>query len=223
MKSSERTEIPSWARGLVDHDGLDRIREAVARVETRTSAEIVPLLVRGSSATGHVPLMLFLFLLLLAWAALPFLTIFVPECPLWIWEAVSFVFAWGVAFVLKGRLALQRWLTPRADQIASVDRRALLEFHVGDVKATEKRTGILIMASILEHRAVIIADESIDRVVPNDTWQSAIQVLLSKTREGDFAGGMVSAVEKLGEILHPRFPAGDVNPNELENGLRIKP
>jgi len=214
--------LPHWAHKLVDAKGLERIREAVDRVEKRTSAEIVPMLVRSSHPAGHVPVVLFLVLLLGAWSVMPVWLAFVPEWPIWIWEAASLLFAAAVSFLLKDLPVFHRWFTPRADQALSVERRALLEFHLGHMDTTENRTGVLIMASLHERRAVVLADRAIDQQVSGNAWQTAIEILLTKTHGGDFTGGMVAAIELLGELLEPRFPAGPDKKDQLADGLVIK-
>jgi uncharacterized membrane protein len=57
-------ELPTWALELLGADGAGRIETAIADAESRTSGEIVPILVRRSSTIGHVPLIAFSLLLL---------------------------------------------------------------------------------------------------------------------------------------------------------------
>jgi len=217
-----RSDIPFWARRLVNDEGLKRISEAVARVEKRTSAEIVPMLVHSCSTTGHVSWILFLALLMLSWLILPRFMVFTPEWPEWIWEVWSFIGAAVLTMVLSRSMRVRRWLTTDFDQILSVERRALLEFHVTQVQETEHRTGVLIMASALERRAIVIADRAIDERLPKSTWSEAVRLLISKTKQGDFAGGMVAAIEALGSRLEKAFPARPDEKAELHDALIIK-
>ena len=53
-------ELPRWAHRILGNDGAERIEAAIAEAESRTSGEIVPILVRRSSTVGHVPLVCFI-------------------------------------------------------------------------------------------------------------------------------------------------------------------
>ncbi len=217
------TTVPAWAKYLLDDEGLERIHVAVAKVEKHTSAEIVPMLVSNSSTTGHVPWILFLVLLMFTWTVLPRLMMLTPfDVPFWLVDIVAVAIAVGGTWVLSRSARIRHLLTPRFDQLLSVERRALLEFHLARIRETEQRTGILIMASSLERRAIVIADKTIDERLPKATWDNVIAILLEKTKAGNFADGMVAALEALGAHLEPVFPPAHDNKDELENGLIIK-
>jgi len=217
------TSVPAWAKHLINDDGLRRIHEAVAEVEKHTSAEIVPMLVSNSSTTGHVPWVLFLVLMMTTGVLVPQLALLTAlEIPYWLLEVVALLLAVLGTWALARLPSIRHWLTPRFDQLLSVERRALLEFHLAQVHDTEHRTGILIMASSLERRAIVIADKSIDERLPKATWDNVIATLLEKTKAGNFADGMVAALEALSVHLEPVFPPAVANKDELENGLIIK-
>ncbi len=154
-------ELPSWARSVLGHDGAERIERAIADAESRTSGEIVPLLVRRSSTVGHVPLVSFTLLLL---------CVFLSDLPAHLADLGGPYLAWlGGCWLLAGGLALgvsrldvvQRLLTPRIDQMQQVDLRAQIEFYELEMSQTQDRTGILLLVSLMEHRAVVLADHSI--------------------------------------------------------------
>jgi putative membrane protein len=221
--SQAAISVPAWAKHLIDDDGLRRIHDAVTKVEKHTSAEIVPMLVSHSSTTGHVPWVLFLFLMMLTGVLVPQLAVFTAlEIPYWLFEIVALVLAIVGTWTFASMPYVRHWLTPRLDQVLSVERRALLEFHLAQVQDTEHRTGILLMVSSLERRAIVIADKSIDERLPKATWDNVIAILLEKTKAGNFADGIVAALEALIIHLEPVFPPAHDNKDELENGLIIK-
>jgi putative membrane protein len=226
---SSTSDSLNWARQLVDEQGEQRIRAAVERVEARTSAEIVPLLVRDSICTGHVPWLLFFIFLFTSFLGLSFFNELLIEAdiPDGVLEFAAFGVSAALAYFCRNSAFFKRRLTSRHDQLISVERRALLEFHLAHVEATENRTGILIMASALERRAVVLADRAINEKIPVDVWNDVVEILVSRTRNGQFAEGMVAAIEKLGEHLSENFSSETgsnqvARKNELDNGLVIK-
>ncbi len=210
----------SWSERLVNSAGIEKIHEAVLATEAKTSAEIVPMVVRSSSLTGHVAWILFLFFLVCYWAVAAQLR---PQFSVLLMDACGLILSGLLAWLLSRATWVQRICTPKSDQLLGVQHRALLEFHLSRINTTENHTGVLIFVSILERQAVILADESIAQRFPEKTWQELIDHLLRETRQGDFAAGMCAAIENLGEILPSEFPPlGGRAPHELADRLVIK-
>ncbi len=211
-----------WVHRLVGEKGLERIRVAVREAESQTSAEIVPMIVHRSIAIGHVPWLVFLVSLLIFWGSLPFLLDLVPYGQAWHWELVAVIVS-GLISIPIGRLSwVARLLTPASDERESVDRRALLEFHLAEIASTQQRTGVLIFVSLLEHRAVVLTDRTIAQKFPSETWRKLIEELIVEIRKGDFTGGMCAAIGSLGKTLAREFPALPGDRNELSNRLVVK-
>lgn len=214
-----------WVIKLIDEAGHQRIREAVQRTEKRTSAEIVPMIVRGSMSSGHVPWLLFFILLISAWLVLPVLAENSPslsEMPDWVLDVSSFVMAWVLTLALGHLDLVKRLLTPRQDQTLGVERRAILEFHLAHIESTEERTGILVFVSVLERRAVILADRAIVERLPESTWNDVVALLTAKIKIGEFAAGMCAAIDALGDLLEKEFPSRPGHANQLDDGLIVK-
>ena len=209
-------EIPNWLSGKLDSKGADEISAAVGRAEKHTSAEIVPMVVRGSITVGHVPWLLFFIAIPLTWVLLPLVL------HNWVGEILTVVVASVFAFVFKRFATVQRILTPDEDEMASVQRRALLEFHLANLPSTEKATGVLIFVSMLERRAVILADAAITARFDADAWDRVLKALLAEIGKGNFAGGMQEAIALVGSMLAEKFPAPTHGVNELPNTLIIK-
>lgn len=215
-------ERPVWIESIVGDSDLERIRSAVAQAESRTSGEIVPMIVHRSITTGHVPLILFLVFLLIFWTLVPYIAVSVPQIPLWGFEVGAILLAAFSAWTQKESSFWQRALTPPRDQMLSVLRRAQLEFFESDIKATEGKTGVLIFVSLLERRAVVLADQAVSERFPAETWEDIIKILLEKVRAGDFTGGMCDAIGTVGTLLAEKLPIEVGDRNELSNHLVIK-
>ena len=215
-------EIPSWARSVLGNDGAERIESAIADAESHTSGEIVPLLVRRSSTVGHVSLVSFTLLLL---------CVFLSDLPAHLTELGGPYLAWlGACWLLAGGLALgvsrldavQRLLTPRIDQMRQVDLRAQIEFYELEMSQTQDRTGILLLVSLMEHRAVVLADHSIAEKLDAKVWQEVVDLMIQGVKRSDLAAGMTQAIQRCGELLSPHFPVASDDINELRDHLVVK-
>lgn len=215
-------EVPEWLTKTVAESGLERIQKSIAQAETATSGEIVPMIVHRSINSGHVAMILFLGILLVVWTLVPFVAPFWPQIPVWGLELGAIVLAAFGAWTQKESDTWRRWLTPPVDQISDVNRRAQLEFYEAGIGGTHGKTGVLIFVSLLERRAVVLADRAISEKLPAETWDAIVQALISRTKSGDFVGGMCEAIETVGALLAQQFPIRPDDRNELPNQLVIK-
>lgn len=211
-----------WLKSYLRDPDLKNVSAAIREVELNTSGEVVAMVVRRSSAVGHIPLLLtlaftvlFLFFELgehvLNWAHLPY----------WSWPLVILLF-YFISVALSKFAFLQRWLTPQLDQAEQVMRRAQLEFFTNGVNKTNRSTAILIFLSIMERRVIVLADEAIAKKLPPNTWQDEIDIILNAIKHGRLGDGLVQAIHQVGAHLRQAFPAHKVNENELSNELLIK-
>lgn len=215
-------ELPGWARGLLGGDGAERVEAAIAEAESRTSGEIVPILVRRSSTVGHVPLLGFTLLLLCVYLADLPVRLAALGGPGWVWLVACWAAAGAAAVALARVDAVCRMLTPRMDQSQQVDLRAQIEFYELGVSETRERTGILLFVSRMEHRATVLADHSIAEKLPDDTWQELVDTMIRGVKDGDLAAGLCRAIERCGDLLAPHFPIAHDDRNELRDHLVVK-
>lgn len=220
-----------------------RIAEAVTAAEANTSGEIYCVLAPQVSDYRETPL---------AWAAatalvLPALALLLGFEP----EMLSRVFGgWDVGHAaaadqtifaaLSTYVALQaavfvpaalivwlppvrRALTPASLKAERVHRAAMEQFLGHGLHATRDRTGILLFASLAEHRAEVIADEGIYSAAPNAVWDEVVALLVGGLKRDDIAGGFEAAVARCGEILAEHVPPRADNPNELPDRLVVLP
>jgi putative membrane protein len=117
---------------------------------------------------------------------------------------------------------VDRLLTPQPDQVHQVDMRAELEFFELDLSQTEGRTGVLLMVSLMEHRAVILADKGISEKLDAEVWQEVVALMIAGVKRGDLTGGMCAAIERCGSLLAAEFPLAEGDVNELHDHLIVK-
>lgn len=210
------------------------VTQAVAAAEHYTSGEIVTIVTDLSDHYNDIGM---------AWAsvaaflALSIYAVF-PECYLGIVDGIFG--GWGheytageyvamiiVAMALKwiGTWLIMKWmplrlaLTPKHIKMNRVRARAISMFKVGTEAKTVGRTGVLLYLSMKEHRAEIVADEEIAKLVTPEVWGDAMVALLDHVKAGRPGEGMAAAVTQMGLVLAQHFPKGSENPNELPDRL----
>lgn len=213
---------PSWAKGFVTPEEAQKISETVAKVETKTAGEIVPMIVHRSSVIGHIPMLLTLaFLVTLLVFEVPHMNFFSGLSRAWLLFLISGL-CFGISIPLSRLAWVQRLMVSQADQIFEVEERALLEFYQAGISSTRGQTGILIFLSLMERKAVVLADEAISKKLPQEVWSQICKDLVECIKKGKTAEGLNQAVLRSGELLAQHFPHGPQNDNELSNHLILK-
>lgn len=214
-------EEPLVAGKVLDKEQIEQIEQLISKIETRTQGELKVVIASSSSTTSHVPFEVFLIsFLLLALIDLPALQATLTGdiwWPLWAWPMISLI----LTRLLSPRSGVQRFLTPFADRIEQVEVRAQLEFYHQQIGQTEGRTGVLLYISLMEHLAVVLGDEKINRKLAVQDWQLIIDDLIRDTRKSNLYQGLRHAVEDVGELLERHFPIkdGEKKIDEISNGI----
>jgi putative membrane protein len=209
--------IPRWIRPYLDEAKIKSIDAAITAAECKTSGEIVPLVVKSSSALGHVPTITFCAFLI---AMLVFHLEQVQRVHIYdtsFWPFVNLIFAALLAFIFSRLSFVQRLLVSEQDRITQVKHRAELEFYRLGITETEGATGILIFVSLLEHRIEVMADKKISIMLPPETWNGVVEQVLAGIRSGDLSKGLCNAIETCGNILADKFPIKSGDRNELKD------
>jgi len=219
-----------WVKKYLNEKEIADISNAVRAAELETSGDIVTMVVRRSAAVRHVPIILSLSLALL------FLGLqFIGVNGWYLSDSLPFLDRhWTFQFVFILLLALLAWwpahfhpvqraLTPTEDEKEQVEKRAQLEFFLHRLNRTHKKTAVLIFVSVMERRAVILADEGIAKKLPGNTWNEVMGPLSAHLRKGEWGTGFQDAIRRSGELLKAHFPAekGTVT-HELGNHIIIK-
>jgi putative membrane protein len=216
-------KIPRWLKGYLNSENIHKVESAVLEAEKTTRGEIVPMVVHRSAAIGHVfPILLLFFLLLINSFDLPQLQAKAIGGSDWFWFVLDLLLAALYSWSLARLDFVQRVLTARSDRADQANRRAELEFFEMGLHETEGQTGILLFVSVMEHRAVVLADQAISEKLPPETWDGVVEKILKGVREGSLALGMCEAVAECGKVLAEHFPAGEENRDEIANLFIIK-
>lgn len=215
--------IPAWLRGHLDESHLRRIERAVKDAESRTSAEIVPMIVRRSSAIGQVPMVLTLLLAVTGLLALLAGREFLTDFEVVTAALAVFPVAFGLALILSGFASLQRILIPNFDEEEQVWRRAWAEFAAAGIGRTDARSGVLILVSVMERRAVILADQGAASVVNAEMCRDLVSRMASSLKRDEWGPAFETVIGELSTKLSTALPLRGIGPaDQLSNELQIK-
>lgn len=196
-------------------DERERIRAAVAAAEKTTAGEIRVLVV-GRSAPW-------------SWTA-GVLAGVAAGGAAW---ALQHAASWGYPGIVEmlvaasaalGTAFLGAWLIPPrvAARDAAVWDRARREFTGLGIGKTEGATGVLVMISLYEREAVVLADKAINDKVPPDTWSREVKILLDGVKAGRPGEGIAAAVTEVGALLSKHFPRREDDKNELSDDVVLR-
>jgi putative membrane protein len=200
-----------------------RIEEAVRAAELRTSGEIVPYIVSACDDYEESEWRAAVILGLAGFVAVATRLHF-GDWPAMDLTKLSLV---TLACALAG-FALVRFVPPikrlaagRHLMLHRVRQRAAEAFIKEEVFATKDRTGILIFASALERRVIVVGDSGINAKVNQEDWNEVVRLLVAGLAAGKAADGFVGAVEASGRLLEKAGVArANDDRDELTDGLR---
>jgi uncharacterized membrane protein len=76
---------------------------------------------------------------------------------------------------------------------------------------------VLIYVAVGDKKFVICGDKGIDKVVPENFWNSTKDVIQKSFKEGKFKEGIINGILMAGEELKAHFPWKPNDSNELSN------
>lgn len=201
---------------------LRHLSSVISELEKKTTGEIRLMIVRSSSAQGHLR-----YLLWFLYSTMALLTLWLERHLLiwvadwWLVPAVILV-TFLLARFTEGVPFLARAFSSDEDLRRQTLLRAEAEFHREGLGATQGQTGILLFISMLEHQAVVLADKGIAAKLNPSVWQDVIATLLEGPKTGRWAERLEKALRHCGALLADHFPAGPVNKNELPDHVIVK-
>lgn len=216
-------------KSILSESDQERIREAVAKAEGRTSGEIVPFVVPESdtyeaavwkgAAIGAVAALIFAVLIFNLYQG---------------WGLGWLHTGWGTALLVSitgiagGLIAafvrpVRRMLAGSDALTRSVHRNAMKAFVKEEVFNTRDRTGILLFISLFEHRIEVLGDSGINAKVSPDEWADIVEHVRDGIKSGRFADGLIEGIEMCGRLLEKSgVEIRDGDTNELPNTIRFR-
>ncbi len=99
-----------------------------------------------------------------------------------------------------------------------MDRAAFI-FEKLKMHETKLRNGVLFYLAIKDQKFAILGDAGINKVTPDDFWESIKTEMLTYFVEGKFSEGLERGIELAGEALKSYFPYQSDDVNELSDEI----
>ena len=116
-----------------------------------------------------------------------------------------------ICFVAEGGLPLPFLFVKKPARARAED--LFTQLRVWD---TEHNSGVLVYVQRVDRRIEIVADRGIAARVVQAEWDAICREMEGAFREGRFAEGALSAIERCTRLLAAHFPShGERRPNEL--------
>jgi putative membrane protein len=200
---------------LLDDRDKARIEAAIGELEKRTAAEVVVAVVPHSGRPFFARALVALsFGLAAALAFLERLPALDPRWSLSVEMAVALV-----CFALLGLRPLERWLVSPRLAGPAVQEHAFAIFARRGLHRTRGHTGVLILLSELERRAVMLGDEGIHARLGQEGWQAHVDRIVLAIKRGAPADGLVDVLARLTDVLAELAPVSGPNDDELPNAV----
>jgi putative membrane protein len=209
-----------------------RVAEAIQQAESKTSAEIMPV-IAGSSGRYDRPedivgLWLAIIALIAVWLLYPSSR---PEPGSWessepIVELVCLVAAVVVGFIVGAVVAtrvgwLRRLFTPRKQMQEEVLGRAHQVFCDKRVYRTAGASGVLLYVSLYERMAAIVADQHVIDALGQAEIEKACAEFTRRLRERTSIDALCESAISLGQRLSVPLPRAEDDVNELSDALVV--
>ncbi|MCD6051303.1 MAG: hypothetical protein K0Q55_2707 [Verrucomicrobia bacterium] len=98
-------------------------------------------------------------------------------------------------------------------------KQAKAEFHRLGMEKTADRNGILLFIAPESQKFALIGDEGIHAKCGQSFWEEVTASISTDFRQGDFTKGIVTGVQKAGELLRRHFPRKPGDKNELTDDV----
>ena len=92
-------------------------------------------------------------------------------------------------------------------------------FHMLHMDETKYKNGVLFYVAVNEKKFAVIGDSGIDKVVPDDFWESVKNTVTHEFSKGQRASGLVLGILEAGQKLQQYFPFEEEKDNELINDI----
>lgn len=101
----------------------------------------------------------------------------------------------------------------------SHNERAKEVFHMLKMDNTKEENGVLIYIAVNDKKFTIYGDRGIDKVVPDNFWESTKDEIQEQFIKGNFKQGIVNGIFSAGSALNSHFPWRPNDTNELSDEI----
>jgi len=203
---------------FLDPAAADAINARVATLEAARGVEVVTAVIARADSYPEVPWKAFALGTSLAALAAVALALLEPG-----WAPLEAVAKTAVAVLAGGgALALGTiWITPLARVFIPAERReaevrqyAQALFLENGLHLTQRRDGILVLVSLLEREAVVVADRGVSDKVARSDLDLVIGTVTAAMSGGKLADALLAGLDRLDDLLENHgvhAQSGDTN------------
>ena len=192
------------------------IRSTTADVESRTSGEIVVMVVdksddyREGEIIGRIVLGALVSMIV---------TAFYYHASMWFFIPLAFFAYFPLKIIVRRSEHMRMTFVGPGRREAAVRQRALRAFHEKGLTNTRDRTGVLFFISLLEHKVWVLADKGIHEKVGQETLNKFAKGVSKGIAEDRSCESLCVAMREVGEVLASHFPRKDDDTDELPDGV----
>lgn len=223
--------MPGWKDKFTTADH-NAVNQAIREAESKTSAEIVPVIASSSGrydrSEDTIGVWFSLILLSIVWYMMP-----IPEIELGSWESshpwnylfvllITVLFGFIIGTVIGNYVDfLRRIFTPKRQMRDEVRQRAQAVFFDSRVHHTAGGHGILLYVSLFERMAAVFADRDVVRKLGQATLDKLCQQFSDRLRRESPTQALCETAREVGDLLAPLLPRAADDVNELPDTLRL--
>lgn len=218
------------AAARVTREERQKIAEAVADAEARTSAEIVPVVASASGRYDRAEDLVGLWFAALALSAVWLVAALehpepgswgsVPMVLEWILLLAALVGGFIAGVVAANRIGwLRRLCTPAAQMTDEVAARARQLFFDERIYHTKRSSGLLLYVSLYERQAVLLADEAVLAALDRTKLDELARELTDRIKRGGVVEGLLHAIREAADRLEGPLPRRPEESNQLSDAL----
>lgn len=213
--------MSQWINKFISDHQIAEVSKLVKQAELQTSGEVVPVIIRQSGRYQYLAMYFaFSVLLSLLFIQPSFMHLFYSGFWQLIWLVLFIVF-YFIGLLLSRSSWFVRMFVSQAELLKNVEERAEFEFYRHGLMKTDDSTGVLLFVSLLEHKAVILADKGISEKLPKEYWQKTLAQMIPFFKQKDLFSAYKLGINSIGEELKTHFPKRGHDVNELSNHLII--
>jgi len=189
-------------RPSISHEERERIHDAIADIEQRTTADLDIVVTRVSDRYSLYPIV---------WASFGGLLIAGivslsrPEMEVRAAIAVQLALVILLTLVFNW-LPIHLALVPTSVKRSHARQLAQREFAAQCLAAADNRARILLFVSTGERYVEIIADRKTHSLVPEETWDRIVKEFVAAMKTRPVASGLLAAIESCGAVLANHHP-----------------
>ena len=217
------------ASDIFTNEQRRKIDQAVADAESKTSAELVPVVATASGRYDRAEDIIGLWCAMLAavslWIYLPRTT----NTGSWgemslVGQIVTLIGVMALSFIIGAVVGsrigwLRRLFTAQQEMRDEVAARAREIFFDQRVHHTRGATGMLLYVSLLEHTAAVIADQQVLDKLGQPVLDELCAELTEALRRGHPAEALRQVIASAGDRLEKTHPRQENDVNELSDAL----